>query len=511
MERPSAVIAIQDQQDVNNDIQQIKEIHQPKMYFRQDVCPAPIEEPKKKILKQLQVHSNGLSIAKVMNEPEYVYLARFSPLCKCIKYTILLYLCVAAITAAMLSINIHMCGLDASTHTLRMRKVTYPITATGLTAKQDVDGVYKTYDDLQDTVRFFDFYQSIFENDPDARFVLIDNTTQISIPDFPLALVFNFTYAPKIAISQLTFTTKNISSLVTEDNGAAFEIIIDNPKRTRMQISEPWFNFDHWYNVNERYNYLDKNSNTVGPYRSMLCGTNFEFRDNSSDRWHLADSRNKFSQIPLWFVDMRTLSQADVNCAGDYGVTFKLQQFFCFSPMLIRQVPNQIVNFTGIDIKSDIIIDFDTSINNEKIGYSVDHSDIYRIWLTKAGADGKVYLYADQVNVTFFIPMNKGVINFYGQSGNISTPEVPMELYQTQFQTLNEVGVNTILVIKVISLDKPYKPGNQTPDKITGLNSEGIYFGFDAAITFVFEDSTMKLSQVTTDDDGLTYQVKIIN
>ncbi|CAL5998075.1 Conserved_hypothetical protein [Hexamita inflata] len=285
MERLAPVIAIQDQQDVQNDIQQVKEIHQPKNIIHQG-APAPIEEPQKKNGFGLIFHSNDANIAKVVDEPEYVYLARFSPLCKCVKYTVLLYLCVAAITAAMLSINIHMCGLDASTHTLRMRMVTYPITATGLTATQTEDGVYKTYDNLQDTVRFFAFNQSIFENDPDAHFVLIDNRTEIKIPDFPLALVFNFTYASEIAISKLTFTNKNISTLVTEDNGAAFEIIIDNPKRTRMQISEPWFNFDYWFNVNERYNYVSQlDPSKPGPNPSKLCGSEFEFKDYSDDKW----------------------------------------------------------------------------------------------------------------------------------------------------------------------------------------------------------------------------------
>ncbi|CAL6094048.1 Conserved_hypothetical protein [Hexamita inflata] len=498
MERPTPVIAIEDQEnDIQNDVQQIHDIYEPQPLevHENNVQPKPVEEPKKNILKGFQFRGEG-NIARLTEEPNYVYLARFSPLCKCVKYSILLYICVAAITAAMLSINIHVCGLDASTHTLRMRKVVYPITATGLTAKQNADGVYKTYENLQDTVKFFDF--NIYDSDTQAKYELIPNTTQISIPDFPLALVFNFTYAPKIAISSISFTTKNASSLVTEDNGAAFEIQIDNPKRTRMQISEPWFNFDYWFNVNERYNYLDKNLNTAGPNVNKMCGTNFDYTDGSG-KWYLADSRDKFSQFPLWFVDMRTLSQADVNCAGDYGVTFKLQQFFCFSPLLIRQVPSQMVTFTDIELNSEIIVDFDNTVNNDQVVYTIQNSAVNRIWLTKASADGTIKLDLHNSNATFYIP-KYNEISFFAQSGNISTPEIPMELYQTEFQINNQVGINTIIKIEPVSGQTIVI---QTKTTVAGVTQQTVNIGSSITLTFIFEDPNQKIV------DGGSWQVKI--
>ncbi|CAL6076049.1 Conserved_hypothetical protein [Hexamita inflata] len=503
MERSSPIIAIQDQQD-QYDIQQTKEIKYDRisgLRFSQ-LEPKPIEESKKNAFG-VQIHyRENPNIAKVIDEPEYVYLSRFSPLCKCVKYTILLYLCVAAITAAMLSINIHMCGLDASTHTLRMRMVTYPITATGLTSTQNADQVYKTYDNLEDTVRFFDFNQSIFENDPDAHFVLIDNTTEINIDEFPLALVFNFTYAPEIAISSLSFTDMPYDELVTEDDGAAFKIQIDNPKRTRMQLSEPWFNFDYWYNVNQRYNYVSQgDSSQPGPYQSWMCGTNFKYR-NDPGQWYLADSRDRFSQIPLWFVDMRALTQADVNCAGDYGITFKLDSSFCFSPLLVRQVPNMIVNFSSIELNSDIIIDFDTTINSAQIGYRFSYSKIDCIWLTKASSDETIYMDFQYSNVSFYIPKDKNSkISFFAQSGNKSTPEIPMELYQTEFQIYNKVGSGTILVFE------PVEDESLILETVT--ESSYTYYVIKIGrnnITIFFEDYTV----LTLEKIG-AWQVKIKN
>ncbi|CAL6076055.1 Conserved_hypothetical protein [Hexamita inflata] len=498
MERPTPVIAIEDQE---NDVQQTNNIYEPQSLEvdENNTQSEPVEEPKKNVIGGLKIHKDKAKIKEINEGPDYVYLARFSPLCKCVKYSILLYICVAAITAAMLSINIHVCGLDASTHTLRMRKVVYPITATGLTAKQNADGVYKTYENLQDTVKFFDF--NIYDSDTQAKYELIPNTTQISIPDFPLALVFNFTYAPKIAISSISFTTKNASSLVTEDNGAAFEIQIDNPKRTRMQISEPWFNFDYWFNVNERYNYLDKNLNTAGPNVNKMCGTNFDYTDGSG-KWYLADSRDKFSQIPLWFVDMRTLSQADVNCAGDYGVTFKLQKFFCFSPLLIRQVPSQMVTFADIELNSEIIVDFDNTVSNDQVGYTIQNSAVNRIWLTKASADGTIKLDLHNSNATFYIPKDKdSQISFFAQSGNISTPEIPMELYQTEFQINNNVGINTIIKIEPVSGQTIVI---QTKTTVAGVTQQTVNIGSSITLTFIFEDPNQKIV------DGGSGQVKIV-
>ncbi|CAL5998077.1 Conserved_hypothetical protein [Hexamita inflata] len=499
MERPTPVIAIEDQEnDVQNDVQQTNDIYEPQPLEvpENNTQPKPVEEPKKNILRGFQFRGEG-NIARVTVEPNYVYLARFSPLCKCVKYSILLYICVAAITAAMLSINIHVCGLDASTHTLRMRKVMYPITATGLTSSDTTPNIYKTYDDLNDTVRFFAFNQVI---DNLAQYELIQNTTSISIPDFPLALVFNFTYAPKIAISSISFTTKNASSLVTEDNGAAFEIVIDNPKRTRMQISEPWFNFDYWFNVNERYNYFSKGTNQPGPNVNKMCGTNFDYSDGTG-KWYLADSRDKFSQIPLWFVDMRTLSQADVNCAGDYGVTFKLQKFFCFSPLLIRQVPSQIVKFTDIELNSEIIVDFDNTVSNEQVGYEIKNSAVNRIWLTKASADGTIKMDLYNANATFYIPKNDK-ISFFAQSGNISTPEIPMELYQTEFQIYNKVGPGTIIVIEEIA----GQTVTVVPKTLPTDTQQIVNIGSSIKLTFIFEDSTQKIIFV----NGQSWQVEIV-
>ncbi|CAL6035057.1 Conserved_hypothetical protein [Hexamita inflata] len=229
-----------------------------------------------------------------------------------------------------------------------------------------------------------------------------------------------------------------------------------------------------------------------------MCGTNFDYTDGTG-KWYLADSRDKFSQIPLWFVDMRTLSQADVNCAGDYGVTFKLQKFFCFSPLLIRQVPSQMVKFSDIELNSEIIVDFDNTVSNEQVGYEIKNSAVNRIWLTKASADGTIKLDLHNANATFYIPKNNK-ISFFAQSGNISTPEIPMELYQTEFQIYNKVGVNTIIKIEPVS---GQTIDIQSKTTVAGVTQQIVNIGSSITLTFIFEDSAQYIVIVNP------WQVKI--
>jgi len=55
--------------------------------------------------------------------------------------------------------------------------------------------------------------------------------------------------------------------------------------------------------------------------------------------WVYADSRSNMSTVPLWFVSLNNLTAAKAECSSDYPVTIKLMDWFCISPLLVRDVP----------------------------------------------------------------------------------------------------------------------------------------------------------------------------
>ena len=69
----------------------------------------------------------------------------------------------------------------------------------------------------------------------------IINTT---VTQFPLSLIVNYTVGGKNSMQNLTFTSKTTTDVA--DNGAAFDILLSNPKRKRLATSEAWFDFDYW-------------------------------------------------------------------------------------------------------------------------------------------------------------------------------------------------------------------------------------------------------------------------
>lgn len=68
---------------------------------------------------------------QVQEGPQYIYLAKYSPLCRCMRVSCLSYLILLVIMSIMLIINTNYCGLDADRHTMRLRNVTYPIAQKG--------------------------------------------------------------------------------------------------------------------------------------------------------------------------------------------------------------------------------------------------------------------------------------------------------------------------------------------------------------------------------------------
>ncbi|CAL5998079.1 Conserved_hypothetical protein [Hexamita inflata] len=396
---------------------------------------------------------------------------------------------------AMLFINVKICGLDAPQHIIRMRNNTYPITATGFTSQSSTPATYPSYDGLTDTVTHFVWTKSDALN----QFALFDNTTSITINQFPLAVVLNYTHNNTNDISQLSFKTKTTTQ--TEDNGAVFDIKISNQKHKRIQTNEPWFNFDYWYNVNERYNYVLKaDLTTPGTDLHQLCGTGFSLQNGS--KWNLADSRNQLSIIPMWYIGLEDAIGSTKSCASDYDIEISINKWFCFAPLIVRQVPYHVVQMDEVIMDSDIIVDFSpVHPADTLLGYNISQSIINRFWLTKHNANKEIYLNISQSTVKFFISSSP-LISFYGQSGNKTTATNPIELYQTEVQINNFVGVNTIIIIEPVS--------GQTIDiqpktTVAGVTQQTIYIGSAITITFIFEDGNRSI-QI----GGQPWQVEIV-
>lgn len=220
------------------------------------------------------------------------------------------YALLVAVVAVLLGINVHMCGLDAPTHTLRMRNVTYPTGYQGLTTETTQD--YPTYmEGVSDRLRRLEFsiekneYTiSDFDNQTVAgKLVRLQPSDDVAFGNFPLALVLNFTLRDDNEIRRLSFAAKEDVAQV--DNGASFDIVLTNPKRKRITTPPPWFNRDYWNNTRMRLNYV---LNDNGDPHLSICSGSMHLENGSS--WAVADASSPITQLPLWFVDMSSIVQA---------------------------------------------------------------------------------------------------------------------------------------------------------------------------------------------------------
>lgn len=270
--------------------------------------------------------------------PEFVYVARYSPLCGCTRACFVAYVALAAVVAVLLSINVHMCGLDAATHTLRMRNVTYPTGYRGITTHDKT--TFPTYmQGVTDELRRLEFAVDGERFDithfngsaiSGEYLVKFNSSVDISFGNFPLALVLNFTLQGQNEIRQLVFSTKEATDIA--DNGASFDVVLTNPKRKRITTPSPWFNRDYWNNTKLRLNYVDDNNNSG---HLSICSGSMHLENGSV--WRVANSSSPLTQLPLWFVDMSSIVQApQAICTADYDVDVLLHPYFCFSPLLVR-------------------------------------------------------------------------------------------------------------------------------------------------------------------------------
>ena len=104
------------------------------------------------------------------------------------------------------------------------------------------DSKYVAY---QDPNNFEALFSSIF-NETVNGVNLSHNITNTSVDQFPLSLVVNYTAAGDNEIHGLNFTYRNFTDYA--DNGSAFDIVIDNPKRKNAKTREAWFDFDEYAN-----------------------------------------------------------------------------------------------------------------------------------------------------------------------------------------------------------------------------------------------------------------------
>ena len=343
---------------------------------------------------------------QVQEGPQYIYLAKYSPLCRCMRVSCLSYLILLVIMSTMLIINTNYCGLDANRHTMRLRNVTYPIAQKGHNEIGEWPTPYEGVTDM---------FTNFMPDDENLKLQQIDSGFTLStIDNFPLGIVMNATMGGENEIVNLTFTDQNIISV--EDNGASFDIVIGNKKRKRLVTPEPWFNFDFWAGntTGVRYNYTDLSSLSRKCMRNAI--------DNDNHQWFLADIQKPESITPVWFVDMSVISEAPQSCSTDYDVTIKVHKYFCYQPFIVRQVPKQMINFTNItQLNGEVIIDFVNERNVGDCGYYFDGASVDRIWLTALNEATYLNVTVGEhtSNVEFFVPSQENY-SFYGLSGNAS-------------------------------------------------------------------------------------------
>ncbi|CAL6026368.1 Conserved_hypothetical protein [Hexamita inflata] len=410
------------------------------------------------------LHTNNAAIKSVNDGPRYVYLARYSPMCKCFKITSITYLVYLIVASVLLIFNTSFCGMDAPSHTLRLRNVTYPITYEGLTASSTTNSTYPVYNGQQDTVFFFDPSKS-------TSLQLLSNETVFRMDRFPLALVLNYTQSGKNEISQLVFGDKTNPSI--EDNGAAFDIVVSNPKRKRFTTAESFFNFNYWAKREQRYNY-------TGNGKTGICSSAFQSQNN--EFWRVANTREPETTVSLWFVSLDSLTASKEACSDDYRVHVLTSEYFCFSPMLIREVPFHTVLFNGSHQTSEIIVDFNKKAADSKIGFKFIDSKVSRIWLTKANSDDTIDVSVQNSEVVFYIPKNEEV-KFYGVTGNRTTSSNSQELYKLEYQIKNENIINKNLQIKLQQVV------GFTPEAVGNV----VTFG-NSKVTFDFEGNSRKIT-----------------
>lgn len=182
---------------------------------------------------------------KVIEDQNLVYVSKLSPFCRFLKWTVLIYLIMLGITVIFMVVNNYSCGLDANQHTIRMRNVTTPVNSHGFVGETRRKEVFPTYDANEDTVEYMNFTTK-------SNLQLVNMSAGLEIDEFPLQVLLNYTQSEDQKINALYLHDgPNVS---VEDNGAAFDIVLENPKRKRVITQEPWFNFDYWLNPSVQYN-----------------------------------------------------------------------------------------------------------------------------------------------------------------------------------------------------------------------------------------------------------------
>ena len=248
-----------------------------------------------------------------------------------------MYIILLLFILVTLAVDVNACGLDANEHTMRMRTTLYPVTKEGLVEND----TYTTYDaNVKDTTTYWPINTSnaIAYKDPATNETLFSslynetvgevnishNVTQTNVDQFPLSVVLNYTASGDNEIHGLNFTYRNFTDYA--DNGSAFDIVIDNPKRKNAKTREAWFDFDEYSNDGLVLIYN-------GSTPTKTC-RNFTFTNTTTSpginastnatNWVYADSRSNMSTFPLWFIGLENLTTASADCSNDYWVNIKL-------------------------------------------------------------------------------------------------------------------------------------------------------------------------------------------
>jgi len=235
-----------------------------------------------------------------------------------------------ALTGVFFVVDMLTCGLQGYEHKLRLRNTTIDTFDTG----DNTVGVRGSY--FSTSADEFTLYNG-------SGIISLNGTQENlqNLSSFPLGLIVNDTYElygsttdqdGKVFIDSTSFWKLEFlepKPPTVTDNGAKFNVQISNLNRKRIVSRVPWFNFGYWTPSVFLRNTLE---NGTGPSYSV------PFTDRCNIEPAVSSLSNA-SNLPVWVLPLHSANHHQyAGCRPDYVLGFKPDPWFCFSPLLIREI-----------------------------------------------------------------------------------------------------------------------------------------------------------------------------